>query len=54
MKGKMSEIKLYVEEHSIDAIIFDDDLTPTQIRNVERIFEKQCKILDRSNRVNSG
>ena len=50
-KGKMGEIKLYVEEHSIDAIIFDDDLTPSQIRNIEKLYEGKCKILDRSNLI---
>ena len=50
-KGKMAEIKLYVEEHSIDAIIFDDDLTPSQIRNIEKLYEGKCKILDRSNLI---
>ena len=50
-KGKMGEIKLYIEEHSIDAIIFDDDLTPSQIRNIEKLYEGKCKILDRSNLI---
>ena len=50
-KGKMGEIKLYVEEYSIDAIIFDDDLTPSQIRNIEKLYEGKCKILDRSNLI---
>ena len=35
-KGKMSEIKLYVEENEIDVLIFDDDLTPSQLRNIEK------------------
>ena len=50
-KGKMEEIKLYVEENKIDVIIFDDDLNPSQIRNIERLFEAKCKILDRSNLI---
>ena len=50
-KGKIEEVKLYVEENEIDAIIFDDDLTPSQIRNLERLFEGGCKILDRSSLI---
>jgi len=45
-KGKIEEVKEYVEEHEIDVVIFDDDLSPSQMRNVERIFKK--KIYDRS------
>jgi GTPase len=50
-KGKIEEVKLYVEENQIDAIIFDDDLTPSQIRNLESLFEGGCKILDRSSLI---
>ena len=48
-KGKILEIKDYVKTHNIDMAIFDDDLTPSQIRNIEKILE--CKILDRSNLI---
>ena len=48
-KGKINEIKQYIEDNEIDLAIFDDDLSPTQIRNVERIL--CCKILDRSNLI---
>ncbi len=44
--GKLEEIKAYVTEHGIDMVIFDDDLTPSQVRNIER--ELQVKIVDRS------
>jgi GTPase len=44
--GKLDEIKAYVVEHSIDMVIFDDDLSPSQVRNIER--ELQVKIVDRS------
>jgi len=47
--GKMEEVKAYVVEEEIDMVIFDDDLTPSQLRNVERILE--VKILDRSNLI---
>ena len=50
-KGKIEEVKLYVEENEIEAIIFDDDLTPSQIRNLESLFEGECKILDRSSLI---
>ncbi|MDX5346060.1 MAG: GTPase HflX, partial [Hymenobacteraceae bacterium] len=45
-KGKLEEIQAYVKEHSIDMVIFDDDLSPSQVRNLER--ELQVKIVDRS------
>jgi len=45
-KGKVDEIKEYVEDEEIDVIVFDDDLSPSQMRNLERIFKK--KIYDRS------
>ncbi|MDX5420942.1 MAG: GTPase HflX [Hymenobacteraceae bacterium] len=44
--GKLEEIKAYVKEHNIDMVIFDDDLSPSQVRNIER--ELQVKIVDRS------
>ena len=47
-KGKIEEVKRYVEENEIDVIIFDDDLTPSQIKNIEKCFEGEYKILDRS------
>ncbi|CAG5086736.1 GTPase HflX [Parvicella tangerina] len=48
-KGKLQEIKEFIKEHEIDMAIFDDDLSPTQIRNIER--ELNVKILDRSNLI---
>ncbi|NBC24996.1 MAG: GTPase HflX [Bacteroidetes bacterium] len=45
-KGKAQEIKDYVDENNIDVVIFDDDLSPSQMRNLERMFKK--KIYDRS------
>ncbi|NQY08008.1 MAG: GTPase HflX [Flavobacteriales bacterium] len=47
--GKINEVKKYVDEFEIDMVIFDDELNPAQIRNIERILE--CKILDRSNLI---
>ena len=48
-KGKLEEILNYIEESGADLIIFDDDLTPTQLRNIERIFK--IKVLDRTNLI---
>lgn len=44
--GKLEEIQAYVKEHNVDMVIFDDDLSPSQVRNIER--ELQVKLLDRS------
>ncbi|TRX48190.1 GTPase HflX [Fulvivirga sp. M361] len=45
-QGKLEEIKAYCASREIDVVIFDDDLTPSQLRNIEREFK--CKIYDRS------
>ena len=44
--GKIKEIDEYIKEHDIDVVVFDDDLSPSQLRNLEKIFQK--KIYDRS------
>lgn len=44
--GKLDEIKDYVKENEIQLVIFDDELSPSQLRNIERVLE--CKILDRN------
>jgi len=49
-KGKINEVKEFVIPEKIDIIIFDDDLTPSQIRNIQKIFPER-KILDRSNLI---
>lgn len=46
-KGKLEEIQTYILDNPVDAIIFDDDLTPSQVRNLEDSF-KDVKVLDRS------
>lgn len=48
-EGKLAEIELFVKENEVDMVIFDDDLTPTQLRNIEKVL--QCKILDRTNLI---
>ncbi|MDB0027080.1 GTPase HflX [Flavobacteriales bacterium] len=50
-KGKIEEVRLFAEENDIKLIIFDDDLNPSQIRNIEKIFGEETKILDRSNLI---
>ncbi|MDC0249638.1 GTPase HflX [Flavobacteriales bacterium] len=50
-KGKLEEVLLFAEENQIKLIIFDDDLNPAQIRNIERIFGEETKILDRSSLI---
>ncbi len=45
--GKLQEIATYVKEKEIGLIIFDDELTPSQTRNIENAF-KEVKVLDRS------
>ena len=49
-KGKIEEVRVYAEEECIELIIFDDDLSPSQIRNIQKICEN-CKIIDRSNLI---
>lgn len=44
--GKLQEIAEYVKANEIGAVIFDDDLSPTQLRNLERALE--VKVLDRT------
>ena len=44
--GKLDEIKQFIEENEINLVIFDDELSPSQLRNIER--ELGCKILDRT------
>jgi GTP-binding protein HflX len=45
-EGKLAEIKSYAALNEIDAVIFDDELSPSQLRNIER--ELNLKIIDRS------
>lgn len=49
-KGKLEEIKAYTEENEVDMVIFDDELSPTQLRNIEGMFQG-IKILDRTNLI---
>jgi GTP-binding protein HflX len=47
--GKLDEIKNFVEERNTDIVIFDEELTPAQLRNIETVLK--CKILDRNNLI---
>jgi len=44
-KGKLEEIREYIKATNIELVIFDDELSPSQLRNIER--ELECKVLDR-------
>ncbi|MEE1366393.1 MAG: GTPase HflX, partial [Muribaculaceae bacterium] len=48
-KGKLEEIRQYVEDNEIGMVIFDDDLSTKQVSNIER--ELQVKILDRTSLI---
>lgn len=45
-KGKLEQVRDYVEEHEIGTAIFDDELSPGQQRNIEKILK--CKVVDRT------
>ena len=47
--GKLEEISNYVKVSEADTVIFDDELSPTQLRNIEKKLE--CKVLDRTNLI---
>lgn len=54
--GKITEIQNYVEENEIKLVIFDDELSPSQLRNIDRLFnpdehDKKVLILDRTNLI---
>jgi GTPase len=47
--GKLNEITAYIKENDIETMIFDDELSPGQLRNIEKVAE--CKLLDRTNLI---
>lgn len=47
--GKLEEIELYIKEHKVDTLIFDDELSPSQQKNLSRQLD--CKVLDRTNLI---
>jgi GTP-binding protein HflX len=48
--GKIEEIHQYVKENEISTLIFDDELTPSQQKNISKVIE-ECKILDRTHLI---
>ena len=47
--GKLGEISEYIRNHEIDLLVFDDELSPSQLRNIEKIAG--CRILDRNSLI---
>ncbi len=47
--GKLEEVLEFIREHKIDTVIFDDELNPAQLRNIEKFLD--CKVLDRTNLI---
>jgi GTP-binding protein HflX len=48
-RGKLKEIQTYISDHDVDIAVFDDELSTSQIRNIEK--ELKCRILDRNNLI---
>ena len=48
-KGKLDVIAAYIKEHNATIAIFDDELSGSQLRNIEKVLE--CKVLDRTNLI---
>jgi GTP-binding protein HflX len=47
--GKMDEISYYIKENEISTVIFDDELSPSQQKNISKLLD--CKVLDRTNLI---
>lgn len=47
--GKLAEIKDYMEEHEVEMVIFDDELSPSQIKNIEKVIKGRA--IDRTNLI---
>lgn len=47
--GKMDEISVYIKNHTISTVIFDDELSPSQQKNISKLLD--CKVLDRTNLI---
>ncbi len=47
--GKLEEVRSYINSKAVGTAIFDDELSPAQLRNIEKILD--CKILDRTNLI---
>ena len=47
--GKIEEVRSYVNEHEVGTVVFDDELSPAQQKNIEKVLD--CKVLDRTNLI---
>ena len=47
--GKMDDVQAFIKEHEVGTVIFDDELSPAQERNISKILD--CKVLDRTNLI---
>ncbi len=47
--GKLEEVKTFIKEKEVKTVIFDDELNPAQLRNIEKLLD--CKVLDRTNLI---
>lgn len=47
--GKLEEIRTYIKENKVDIAVFDDELSPSQLRNIEKVLD--CKVIDRNNLI---
>ena len=47
--GKLEDVRQFIEQHNVGTAIFDDELSPAQLRNIEKVLD--CKILDRTNLI---
>ncbi|NOR29166.1 MAG: GTPase HflX, partial [Lutibacter sp.] len=47
--GKLNDVKAYMDTHNIETAIFDDELSSSQLRNIEKVLD--CKVLDRTNLI---
>ncbi|AWM13569.1 GTPase HflX [Flavobacterium sp. NRK F10] len=49
--GKLDEIKYYIKDNDVSTVIFDDELSPSQQKNINRELGDDCKVLDRTNLI---
>ncbi|MBP6414657.1 MAG: GTPase HflX, partial [Bacteroidia bacterium] len=47
--GKLEELRQYIDSHEVDWVVFDDELSPSQLRNIEKTLKR--KIIDRNNLI---
>ena len=47
-KGKAEEIRALAEQHGAQLVVFDDDLSPAQVRNLEKLMGEKTRVIDRS------